>query len=890
MSERGAGLGVVRRVWAFRGYFALLAALALVVAVLLTSVPRIANRLTEQGLREHLASRPTASRDITYEMQVPLGDPGPEMLEELRREMPEDLRRIIGEQWFTAQTRPTIVAGPDTRQVTADIELTLRVMGGIESAATLVDGRWPAETAPAPGSPFEVALAEEAARELGLRAGSRLWQTKDDKPVRELAVVGLFRPNDAGNGIWDQLPPVLRTIPPKDDGDPYTVVAVGSFVGSKSILAAEPTVYRWRYRVDPQQLEPAKLEPVIDSLVRLTSIAKAGIGVNQGLDVVLREFTDALAAAQSVLAVVSAGVLATLGGLVGLSSVLMAKRRRDEFALLRARGGTMTTIAGRSLTEALLVIPAAVALGWALGLATPGQATSSHWLALLGAVLTTMAIPLAVGTSRFSYTVRREARGPGRMSSRLTVEITVLVLAVLGTFLLYRRGLAAGGVDPLLVSVPVLLAVAAAVLVLRVYPWPLRLVGRLTARGRGTVAFLGFARAGRSTVAAPLIVVIVSVATAAFCGVVGAGVEDGRNRAANLVVPADAMITGDRFAPDTADALAALPGVQAVAGVVAQPSQPIRLADGGASGLSEVYVLIVDMSLFTRVAAEAGVELDLPQALARAAVGDGPVPALVSSEVAAELSGPAMVSPQELRYTFRVAAVADTFPTIGRSATRFVVLPWQALPTTEHRKLAPTGFLVAAPDIDAEALRQVGDEGQRRFAATGLITGQAPIRPSAVTQWSVVRAGLEEGGANGLLFFGFAAGSVGGALFGLLAIAFAVLAGARARGRVLSRLRTMGLSQGQRRGLLMVELAPLVGVSLLTGAAVGTLLPLLLTPVLGLSAFTSGVPLRIGFEPTLVGGIAAFGVLALLVATVLETTINRRMRLGDALRLGEETP
>jgi putative ABC transport system permease protein len=76
---------------------------------------------------------------------------------------------------------------------------------------------------------------------------------------------------------------------------------------------------------------------------------------------------------------------------------------------------------------------------------------------------------------------------------------------------------------------------------------------------------------------------------------------------------------------------------------------------------------------------------------------------------------------------------------------------------------------------------------------------------------------------------------------------------------------------------------------MLTGAAVGALLPLLLTPVLGLSAFTDGIPVRVRFEPTLVAGVFVLGVLALGVALAVEAIVNRRLRLGEVLRLGEES-
>jgi putative ABC transport system permease protein len=262
---------------------------------------------------------------------------------------------------------------------------------------------------------------------------------------------------------------------------------------------------------------------------------------------------------------------------------------------------------------------------------------------------------------------------------------------------------------------------------------------------------------------------------------------------------------------------------------------------------------------------------------------------VVSPAVAADLPGSAVVATQGQRYDFEVAAVASSFPALARGTERFVVLPWQALPARANTPVIPTGFLIAGDGFDRAAVRRTGDDGQRRYTTSGLITGKLPARQPSLLDRSAVRDELSRSSTNPLLVFGFSAGAAGGAGLGLLAIAFAVLAGARARGRVLSRLRTMGLSTPQWRGLLLVELAPLVGVAMLTGAAVGALLPLLLTPVLGLSAFTDGIPVRVRFEPTLVAGVFVLGVLALGVALAVEAIVNRRLRLGEVLRLGEES-
>ncbi|MEV4760323.1 FtsX-like permease family protein [Micromonospora sp. NPDC049559] len=892
-------MSTVRRVRSHAGQFALLAVLALVAALLVTAAPRLANRLADQGLREQIADQPAAVRDISYRQEPDsFGRPVPVLperagrLSEWQDAMPAPLRGLIDQRWYAAETVPATIGGPGVPPNAPRIDLAVRASTGAAEAVTMVSGRWP--SAPAGRGPTEVALAADVAEKLGLRLGARLRLAPKSPTASPLEVVlaGLYRPVDPAAGVWDSLPSPLRVTEPACEGCPFVGVALTTDPALVRLEEAGwPITFSWRYRISPQRLDTEQVGPLIDAVRRLTPPPLPHAVVARGIDIPLERFARSLATTRAVLTIVTAGVLATLFGLVVLAARLAGRRRAAEYALLAARGASRRRIAGRSLAESLLVVPVAALAGWAAGLAVPGRPAATGWLVLVAAAVTVLAPPVATLATRPAAGARRDLLRLRPSARRVTLEVSVLALAALGTFLLRRRGLpAAGTVDPLLAGVPVLLAIGAATLALRGYPWPLRLSSRLAARARGSVVFLGLARAGRGTVTGPLVVVVLAVGTAAFCGAVAGGVADGRDRAAGLAVPADALLTGDRFAPETTDELAGVPGVRSVAPLLRQADQKLSWAGAGPrSPADPVSVLVVDGPAFARVAADSGAAVDLPAALTGAASGTGPVPAVVSPAVAADLPGPATVTAQERRYEFRAAAVASSFPLVAPGTERFVVLPWQALRPAAERPLIPTGFVLAGTGLDARALREVGDAGQARYFGTGLVTASAPERPAEVTYRSTVRAELDRGGANGLLSFGFVAGASGGAGLGLLAVAFAVLAGARARGRVLSRLRTMGLSRPQWRGLLLVELAPLVGAAVLTGAVVGVLMPLLLTPALGLSAFTDGVPVRPRFDPALLGGVVALGVLALGVALLVEALNNRRMRLGEVLRLGEES-
>ncbi|WP_216592355.1 hypothetical protein [Verrucosispora sioxanthis] len=82
----------------------------------------------------------------------------------------------------------------------------------------------------------------------------------------------------------------------------------------------------------------------------------------------------------------------------------------------------------------------------------------------------------------------------------------------------------------------------------------------------------------------------------------------------------------------------------------------------------------------------------------------------------------------------------------------------------------------------------------------------------------------------------------------------------------------------------------LVLVAALTGAAVGAALPRILGPTLGLSAFVPGVPVRDHLDPLVLASVLGLVVLGLVTGLVVENLMNRRMRLGEVLRLGEENP
>jgi putative ABC transport system permease protein len=99
----------------------------------------------------------------------------------------------------------------------------------------------------------------------------------------------------------------------------------------------------------------------------------------------------------------------------------------------------------------------------------------------------------------------------------------------------------------------------------------------------------------------------------------------------------------------------------------------------------------------------------------------------------------------------------------------------------------------------------------------------------------------------------------------------------------------MGLAPAQGRRLLAYELLPMVLLGAVVGGAVGTALPVLLGPALGLTAFSDGGEVRFTVDPMVPGLAFALVLVAVVLAMLVEAALNRRARLGAVLRVGGES-
>jgi putative ABC transport system permease protein len=369
-----------------------------------------------------------------------------------------------------------------------------------------------------------------------------------------------------------------------------------------------------------------------------------------------------------------------------------------------------------------------------------------------------------------------------------------------------------------------LLGVIAALVLVRLYPLPLRALARPAARLRGTVGHLSLARAGRTSVSAalPLLALLTALTTAAFGGSVLAGIREARDHAALLAVGADARIETTGPLPATLpDRIRHTPGVEGLA----EASITYQAKPG--DGRETVPLVGVDPREYQRVAARTGDggfgerELTARDSGPASADTTAPLPALASPATAATYGThpfPVLLGDGST-VTVRITLVRDRTPAVA--GANFLVVDRAGLSGTAAR---PTALLVTGDHLDAGTLRRTAGsspmvllrtEERARFVDSPLQSGAERVYTTAVAA---------------------------GTGYAVLALLLALLRAAPERTALLARLRTMGLTRAQGRHLLILESLPQAVLAALGGTLTGWATTRLLSPGIDLTTIALASP------------------------------------------------
>jgi putative ABC transport system permease protein len=571
--------------------------------------------------------------------------------------------------------------------------------------------------------------------------------------------------------------------------------------------------------------------------------------------------------------------------LLGARTVVM--RRSAEITVIRARGGSLGQIAvGTGRDAALLCVPAAVIAAVLAILVVPvagsaqdaGSAVS--WWPPIAVVAAAVLGPALVAAWQHRLPRRRTAvPRRQRADTRLVMEAVLVAASVAGIVVFRDQGVQAGsGVNLYTSSAPILVAIPAVIVVLRLYPLVLRGLLRASARSARAPAFLGLARASRTaalTPAVPVFALVLVLTVAAFAGMVRDAVVRGEVVASWQTVGADVTVTSSDTAqsftisPAAARLVAAVPGVTHAAEVL---NESWTTTAG-----SQVSVLAVDPASYAELVARTP---GFPQVPAGLLVTPGqagaPQPVLVSPQAAADLGRDAVTlstrqaSLQPVRV--RVAGVIASTPALPAGGA-FVIMPLAAIKSavTPSEPIPVNEMLLTGGSIDRVRLTAV----LRHALPDGVATFRSDVLSS-------LTSGPLQHGAFTL----FSLAVVVAAILGLAVMLFELALGAADRKATLARLATMGLGEGQRAGVVALEVLPAVITAAVAAWACALALPQVLAPDLDLSVFT-----RSSVAVKLAADVASFAValtgLAVLTAVALAIEIRSgRRREASSLRIG----
>ncbi|GII60423.1 membrane protein [Sphaerisporangium krabiense] len=895
-----------------RGAAAVLALLTLSASLLVAGLPRGFEAAFDEALRGIVDDTGANQTDLAVRLRA--GAPDQAMASEddfrakdvwWRSAVPPSLKPLLAtgpgaDSHFSAKTVGTPVAGRlEDGQVPRQY-VNVGWLSGTAARIRYVEGTPPGDPrrlASVPGHPemkdidlFEIALVRSASEKMRVPVGTTLILGNSNPMLAR--VTGLFEPVNPSDRYWDHNLDALKVTvrqDPASDTEENHITAISS----ESSLAglnnsARDLTYNWVIGVSPAALNARNAADAIKGVDDFEREVRAVVGrsigtysqpsafapfrVETGLREVLGGFLGRLATAQSLMVLLLGGLAVVAAGVIALAVQLLTERMRAALSLTRARGASLAQVVRTAAgTVALAAFPAAL-IGYGLSYLLPGPLTPIVHLGppAAAAFATVFAAARVALSHRTPLRERRDDVVARRASPRRTMlEVLVVVLALAGAYLLRTRGLttevAAAGADPFLMLVPAALTVAAALITLRCYPYPLRLVVWLAGRARAAVPFVGLTLAARarSVTALPVVILLPALAVSVYGAVVGGTLDATQRLAAWQATGADARV--EREAELPADAVAKVRQVPGVRDIVPADKGKAQIGYTGKTAT----IVAVDLDAYRRLVAHAPLSVPAPPP-------DAPAPAI-----------PALVSPDlghlstfEIGWHVRMkiakaGVITEGLPGISLSPMNLIVVPYDASQRAGSRvytNMLLIGGTGSGGGIDARALA----------AATG-------NRPDVFVETfdraleRVIKTPL-----TGTIKNSFLIVTIALAVYALLTVVIALVVGAADRARALSYLRTLGLSERQAARLTVLEIAPLILLTACAGLALGLALPSALGPGIDLSAYAGDMAIDdYRLDPTTPILLAAGLAVVALAGAFLHAVIGRRRSLGSTLRVGE---
>jgi hypothetical protein len=777
-------------------------------------------------------------------------------------------------------------------------ELAFEYRDTLTSNARLVSGRF----TPGPGFPANalgVSVTPATADRFGLHPGSRL------KVGGNLIIItGIVRPIGAGSTFWQYDPTLVQPSLQSPFTHPYWIGAVfadpGQLDNLSNMFGTVSTV-NWEFPLTLAHVNADQAQELYNrlNLIGGTIVGLSGylqyssddIDIGSPLLSSLRLFLQTQTSVLAVLLLLFVSLAAVGAAVLVLAARMMVDQRANELVMRRARGASARQVAVLLAgAAAAAAIPAAVIGVLAAFAAVPGAITGSpalSWILAAVAVMVAIAVPAVAGAWRYRRPApaanparimtaeTRTARFTTRGMRRVVAEITAAGASIAGLVVLHGQGVPAGtGTNWFLTLAPVLAAIPAVLIMLRLYPLIIWALVAVTRRRAGATSYVALAASARTSLAstAPAFALVLALTLTAFAGMVAEGIQAGQVSASWQATGADAVISaGPGASPMPAAGNTALRTIAAVRGV--QHSAKVWTdAWNGGPAAQQITVVAVNPAQYAALTAAtpfpgipAGALATSPRPVTSTTTIDvlaSPAAAATLGTGATQLTSGLVMGPIEVHVTGIVA----TTPAEPAGGT-FILMPLQTLPGAGGDP-SPNSILIAGSAIDRNQLNAVVNR---------ILPGyDVSYRSDVLT--SLTSSPLQHGAVTLMLLTAIAAAG-----FGLLNLILGLALGAADRDLTLARLAVMG--DPHRNKLAMTEVLPAVLAATAAGLACALALPALTGTALDLSVFT-GSSATVTLEPDIVSiGLPIAALLILAAATlVIQTRIAHRRGPTGLLR------
>ena len=597
----------------------------LAAVTLMAMAPIYSRALAEGGLRHSIASVPSTA--LNAHVTVRNRPLGPQDYQSLRATISEINERRLGnitrdvQRWGKAPPYPAYgrPPGPGVAAIPGNPKVQLFFLTEFREHSRLVAGSWPSgePVLDAGGVTLDVVLGNGLARSMGLTLGTEVFLPPfptDFSEVIKLRLVGFADPVDSRDEYWMGASASYFNLDRRGDDViiPLYVEEEHFFQGLGARYPSLVGDYGWFLFLETDLVTGATVDETQEALDGLeTDVGKRFPQslVFSGLANTLEDYKRDLAMARASLFLFLFLIVAVMLYFLALVMGLLTRSRSDEAGLFRSRGASMPQMTGLLAVGEGVIVLLSVVIGPFVALAIVkylladtikplGGATSlpiglSADMFVMGAIggVLSLAVLLASGLalSRMGMveSLTSRARPPSvPLLQRYYVDLAVLV----GVGLIWWQLQTRGGfierdilgrslsMDPSMLIGPVLALLAVALLMFRVLPLVLRLIGWAAGRLSSAGVAFGLVRAARDPLPHCSLAVILMMGTA--LGVFGAAFQPSLSRSeehqALFGLGADVAIQGPTLSTSQTNQLAAIDGVVAV-GPFGQ--QPVDLVD-----------------------------------------------------------------------------------------------------------------------------------------------------------------------------------------------------------------------------------------------------------------------------------------------------------------------